>query len=205
MPSPVIPKPVFTFTVPTQMTEGIAYNKFYGVVTGVVGGYEDVLAITDAACQKFFPKWSACISSDCLIGPATGRYQSATMDVEAFATFAAANGEIEGDPLPIQDCFEIRKLTGKPGRDMIGRSFFSGLAELDQEYGKLKSERYAALNLFLGVQNSDLIIGDRTVSWRHWSRKQNILVPLSGGAVISRLVSRRDRAKKEKYVPIPAA
>lgn len=205
MPAAVIPKPVFTVQILTHMTEGVASNTLYGIITGVVTGDEDVLAITNAVQAAVAPALAACLSAECEIIEVNGRYRTATNDYRAISSNESVDGLIAGDALPIQDCFELRRITGLAGRAEMGRLFFSGMSEDDVQFGQIKAVRKAALDNLAQTLKNDLTIGDRTVSWRHWSRKANLLSPLTAVYQISRMVSRRDRAKRERYLPMPSA
>lgn len=205
MPGAVIPKPVFRLQILTHMTEGVSSNMLYGVITGVVSGDEDLLAITNAVATTVAPALAACLSAECEIIEVNGRYTTATNDYRAISTNETTDGAIAGDALPIQDCFELRKITGLFGRSEMGRLFFSGMSEDDVQFGQIKAVRKAALDNLSQALKNDVAVGDRTVSWRHWSRKGNLLSPLTAVYQISRMVSRRDRAKRERYLPMPSA
>lgn len=201
-PQPPIPKPVYRVSWLTKMTEGQAYNMLYGKITGVVSGTEDVLAITNVVHDNLFDVLSACLSAEVTLDGMLGRYTTATNDWEAYSTGDPAVGVITGDALPIQDTFEIRRLTGLAGRDARGRLFFSGMAVTDTEFGQVKTVRDSALNALASFLRTNVVIGDRTIQWQHWSRKNSTLEPITGTVPIRRLVSTRGRAKKEKYFPI---
>lgn len=202
LPSPVIPKPVVIITVHTSMTEGHAYNNLYYKPTGTIANVSTVQAIANAAATALYGQWSDCLSSNCVMSGLKARYQDGTHDYEAITTNANVTGNVDGDALPIQDCFEIQKRTGLAGRTARGRWFISGLSEEDQEFGKLKEDRQADIIALGNALNTPLTNGDVTLQPVHWERKTNTLVSMAECIGIIRLVSRRDRSKKEPYIPI---
>lgn len=201
-PQPPIPKPVVIMSFLTTMTEGTAKNTFYYAPTGTIATVSVLLSLVNSFGAAFFDVMSPLLSAECNVHGAYGRYESTTMDIEAFATTASQAGTIAGDALPIQDCFEVRKLTSKPGRDARGRLFFSGLSEDDVQYGKIKAVRFDSIGDLCGQIAANIVVGDVTLQPRHWSRKISTLYPITQTVPVSRLVSRRDRAKKEPYLPI---
>lgn len=203
MPSPVLPRPVLVVKMETIMTEGVAFNTFYGAVTGTMSTYADVLTVANAVAVAFYPKLAACLTADCVVGGLQARWLTLTADITAFASTASVTGSVLGDSLPIQDCFEIRKITGLAGRTNVGRWFFSGMGDQDTEFGKVKSVRWPAVDALATTLATTLSAGDKTVTWKHWSRKTTVLENIVQTYGVQRLVSRRDRAKRERYLPIP--
>lgn len=205
MPSPVIPKPVMIFRPIFHCQEGDWSNLLYASIDGAVDSLEEVKAITDAVATAFGPKVADVMAVGVSMQGMWSRYITATNDWEYFTVEGSFEGERPGNTLPIQDCFEIRKLTGAAGRAKRGRYFFSGLSVDDVSNGLIENEISSPLLTLAGFLAADVHVGDRTVHWRHWDRKDNMLVPISNCTVVRRLVSRRDRAKKEAYTPITQA
>lgn len=202
MPASPIPIPVLIISFSTQLTEGTAYNKLYYTVTGTIATGSVLQGLLDTFCDPFYTLLGACVSAECIVAGGYARYITSTSDLEAYSGIDAVAGSIAGDALPIQDCFEIRRLTGKPGRDARGRLFFSGISEDDVQYGKIKEVRFTALEALSTKLVANIVEGDITAKPVLWSRKLSVLYPITSGVTVGRMVSRRDRAKKEKYVPI---
>lgn len=202
MPGPIIPKPVLVCKPRFQSAEGTWSNVMYAEVTGVVGGSEDVLALVDAISTGFAEKALACMSEEVNYLGMDATYTTSTK--EWFANSGNGNGQgaRDGECMPIQDCFEVRKYTDSPGRAGRGRYFFSGLSEDDTQNGHLLPTAYTPFNALAAYLGASVVVGDRTVNWRHWNRKLNILQVITQCKTIRRLVSQRSRAKKEPYIPI---
>lgn len=202
MATPVIPNPVLilypNFSIPEGSFTTIIYFETASPITNAAG----LAATVDAFSTSFATVINPCLSTACTYLGTRAVYENGTGQMEYFTNVGSGSGTSGDNPLPIQDCFEVRKVTGLRGRSKRGRNFFSGLSEDDVTNGQLNDGNIASFQALQSFMGADVTASSNTLHWRHWDRKNNVLVPITAAVCIDRLVSRRDRAKKEKYLPI---
>lgn len=202
----VIPKPVYTHRMLfSQLPPTWSTTLYYEPAGASTWTQANVNAIVAAAAAALGSVVKSQLSAACALVQHHGRMRTATQDLESYVSSGSSIGfgELGDDMMPPQSCAEIQRRTGKPGRNMRGRVFLSGVPEEygDNEQLDPSKDFYAALSATAAAFGADITSGAFTLHARHWNRKTNTLEVVTECRPMLRLVSRRDRVAQGPNIP----
>lgn len=203
-PFPTTPRSL-TLTLFIQTPLGTRSNHAYfeldaGDTAPVIG---DMVTVANDAFTAFSGPVAHILSASVLFAQIVARYRSGSQDYEGVSSEAAVAGfRTGGDGMPDQDVFEIRKVTGQPGRQKRGRVFISGCNEVDNIEGKLNPASYDLFAAAAAPFGADLTAGGSTWHARHWDRKDSLLVPIQAVYAMSIFYSQRKRRRPLRGIPV---
>lgn len=203
---PAIPTPVFIFKFVMKNIDGyFSCTRYYNITGGSTFTQAQVATVTNHVSDVLGAKFIGLLSEDAQVVHVYGRLRTPTQDMEHYCTSGSGIGigAISGQSLPTETCLEIQMRTGKPGRNMRGRIFVSGISEEGSNAGLLVpgSDTLTGAQALATALGIDITSAPFTLNARHWNRKTNTLEVVTQCRPVFPLVSRRDRRGQKNLQP----
>lgn len=161
----------------------------------------------DSACAAFSAAMGALyiayLTDSCTYVGSRFSFYNGTAELESFSSSGAGAGSITGDTMPGETAIEIQRRTGLRGRQNRGRVYLAGFGE---EYGNdgvvdPTSDTGVAVKAIATYTGADKTFGSIAIHWRHYNRKDSLMVPVQVMRAMDVLVQQRKRRKP--LVPTP--